>query len=244
MRLVEDGALSLTTRGAFGARRRSSADRRAASRSSTCSRTGRGSATTSTRSSTSTSRSTCSLSRPSGSPRQRRISQILEGHPQKFPPGERFAYSNSGYVVLALIAERVATTSVPRPRPRPRLRARRDGRHGLPSLGRAPRRARRSGTCRSTGSGGRTSSTSPYAAAAMAGSTRPPRTLRRSGARSSRARSSTRRRSRTCSESEALRARTAATGWASGFRSGDARYDSRAAIPEFASPPSTTRTAS
>jgi CubicO group peptidase (beta-lactamase class C family) len=36
---------------------------------------------------------------------------VLDGHLQKFPPGERFAYSNSGYVVLALIAERVAATS-------------------------------------------------------------------------------------------------------------------------------------
>jgi CubicO group peptidase (beta-lactamase class C family) len=33
---------------------------------------------------------------------------VLDGHPTKFAPGERFAYSNSGYVVLALIAERVA----------------------------------------------------------------------------------------------------------------------------------------
>src|SRR3954447_6886247 len=33
---------------------------------------------------------------------------VLDGHPQKFPPGERFAYCNSGYVLLALIAERVA----------------------------------------------------------------------------------------------------------------------------------------
>lgn len=32
----------------------------------------------------------------------------LEGFPQKFPPGERFAYCNGGYVVLALIAERVS----------------------------------------------------------------------------------------------------------------------------------------
>jgi CubicO group peptidase (beta-lactamase class C family) len=32
----------------------------------------------------------------------------LDGHPQKFPPGERFAYCNSGYVVLALLAERAA----------------------------------------------------------------------------------------------------------------------------------------
>jgi len=31
---------------------------------------------------------------------------VLDGHPAKFPPGERFSYSNGGYVVLALIAER------------------------------------------------------------------------------------------------------------------------------------------
>jgi len=33
--------------------------------------------------------------------------RVLEGHPAKFAPGERFAYCNSGYVVLALVAERV-----------------------------------------------------------------------------------------------------------------------------------------
>ncbi|SNX55913.1 CubicO group peptidase (beta-lactamase class C family) [Streptomyces sp. TLI_55] len=33
---------------------------------------------------------------------------VLHGYPAKFPPGERFSYCNSGYVVLALIAERVA----------------------------------------------------------------------------------------------------------------------------------------
>lgn len=32
----------------------------------------------------------------------------LDGFPQKFPPGERFAYCNGGYMVLALIAERVS----------------------------------------------------------------------------------------------------------------------------------------
>jgi CubicO group peptidase (beta-lactamase class C family) len=32
----------------------------------------------------------------------------LDGHPQKFAPDERFAYCNSGYVVLALLAERAA----------------------------------------------------------------------------------------------------------------------------------------
>ncbi len=33
---------------------------------------------------------------------------VLDGHATKFPPGERFAYSNGGYVVLALIAERAS----------------------------------------------------------------------------------------------------------------------------------------
>jgi CubicO group peptidase (beta-lactamase class C family) len=32
--------------------------------------------------------------------------RVLDGHAQKFPPGEQFAYSNAGYVVLALVAER------------------------------------------------------------------------------------------------------------------------------------------
>ena len=31
---------------------------------------------------------------------------ILDGHRQKFPPGERFSYCNGGFVVLAVIAER------------------------------------------------------------------------------------------------------------------------------------------
>ncbi len=33
---------------------------------------------------------------------------ILDGHPTKFPAGDGFSYCNGGYVVLALIAERVA----------------------------------------------------------------------------------------------------------------------------------------
>jgi CubicO group peptidase (beta-lactamase class C family) len=33
---------------------------------------------------------------------------VLDGHPRKFAPGKRFAYSNGGYVVLALIAERAS----------------------------------------------------------------------------------------------------------------------------------------
>ena len=34
--------------------------------------------------------------------------RVLDGYPAKFPPGERFSYCNSGYVVLALIAERAS----------------------------------------------------------------------------------------------------------------------------------------
>jgi len=34
--------------------------------------------------------------------------QALDGYPMKFAPGERFSYNNSAFVVLALIAERVA----------------------------------------------------------------------------------------------------------------------------------------
>ena len=33
---------------------------------------------------------------------------VLDGHAAKFAPGERFSYCNGGYVVLALIAERVS----------------------------------------------------------------------------------------------------------------------------------------
>ena len=36
--------------------------------------------------------------------------RVLDGHPMTFAPGERFAYSNGGYVVLALIAERISGT--------------------------------------------------------------------------------------------------------------------------------------
>ena len=33
---------------------------------------------------------------------------VLDGHPMKHEPGERFNYCNGGYVVLALLAERAA----------------------------------------------------------------------------------------------------------------------------------------
>ena len=35
---------------------------------------------------------------------------MLEGRPQKFAPGDRFSYCNQGFVVLALVIERVAGT--------------------------------------------------------------------------------------------------------------------------------------
>jgi len=36
---------------------------------------------------------------------------VLDGYPQAFPPGERFAYCNGGFVVLALLAERASGVS-------------------------------------------------------------------------------------------------------------------------------------
>jgi CubicO group peptidase (beta-lactamase class C family) len=36
---------------------------------------------------------------------------VLDGHPSMFAPGERFAYNNGGFVVLALIAERAGGVS-------------------------------------------------------------------------------------------------------------------------------------
>jgi CubicO group peptidase (beta-lactamase class C family) len=33
---------------------------------------------------------------------------VLDGHPTSFPPGDRFAYNNGGYMVLALLAERAS----------------------------------------------------------------------------------------------------------------------------------------
>ena len=67
---------------------------------------------------------------------------VLDGYDTAFPPGERFAYNNGGYVVLALIAER--TSGVPFHE----LVHRRvcdtggHGRHRVPALRRAPRTRR------------------------------------------------------------------------------------------------------
>ena len=37
--------------------------------------------------------------------------RVLDGHPGKFEPGERFSYCNGGYVVLGLLAERASRRS-------------------------------------------------------------------------------------------------------------------------------------
>ena len=39
--------------------------------------------------------------------------RVLDGRPRVFAPGERFTYTNSGYVLLAVLAERAAGTDLP-----------------------------------------------------------------------------------------------------------------------------------
>jgi CubicO group peptidase (beta-lactamase class C family) len=36
---------------------------------------------------------------------------VLDGYPQRFPPGQRFSYNNGGYVLLALMAQRASGVS-------------------------------------------------------------------------------------------------------------------------------------
>ena len=67
---------------------------------------------------------------------------VLDGHPMKFAAGERFAYCNSGYVVLALIVERGEWRAVSRRRSPARLRAGGNARHGVPALRRIARQRR------------------------------------------------------------------------------------------------------
>ena len=105
---------------------------------------------------------------------------VLGGHPAKFAPGERFSYCNGGYVVLALIAERVSGVPFPElVRQRvafPRACATPSS-CGPTSCPAAPRPA----TCPSRACRGRTCSTCRSAAAGTAGSTPPSRTSAPSG---------------------------------------------------------------
>ena len=93
-----------------------------------------------------------------------------------YPPGERFTYCNAGYVVLALIAERVSVSAASTSWSIERV-CRRAGlmEHGVPPLRRIPARTAL-GYVESTASGRATSSISPCAAAATAASTPRPRT--------------------------------------------------------------------
>ena len=109
---------------------------------------------------------------------------VLDGHPTKFAAGSEFTYCNGGFVVLALIAERVS--GVPFHDLVEQRVCRRRGWSTPHSSGRTTSRARpRSATCTSTASCAATSSISPFAATATAGSTRPPPTSRCCGGRSS-----------------------------------------------------------
>ncbi len=67
---------------------------------------------------------------------------ILDGYPTKFPAGERFSYCNGAFVVLALIAERVAGRSYHDLVRETGLLPRRDVGHRLPPLRRAARHRR------------------------------------------------------------------------------------------------------
>ena len=59
---------------------------------------------------------------------------VLDGHPQAFAPGERFAYNNAGFVVLAILAERASGTAFVDLVQQRVLRSRRHDRHRLPAL--------------------------------------------------------------------------------------------------------------
>ena len=62
---------------------------------------------------------------------------VLDGHPAAFAPGERFAYNNGGYVVLAILAERAGGVPYRDLVRRARLPASRHARHGVPEVRRA-----------------------------------------------------------------------------------------------------------
>ena len=100
---------------------------------------------------------------------------MLDGHPTKFAPGERFSYCNGGYVLLALLAERASGVPFHELVGAARLRAGRDARHRRSCAPTSCPSGRRSATSQPTGSA-RTSSTCRCAAPATAASTRRRRT--------------------------------------------------------------------
>ena len=96
---------------------------------------------------------------------------VLDGFPMKFEPGEDFAYCNGGFMVLALIAERVGGSSfhdlVHQRVCEPAGMV--DSEFFAPT---SSPDVPRSGTSRSTGCGAATSFICPFEAMAMAGSRR------------------------------------------------------------------------
>ena len=137
----------------------------------------------------------------------------LDGFPTKFPAGARFSYCNGGFVVLALIAERVSGQPF-----HDLLAERVFTKAGMPDTA-----FLRSDSCPAerhsaiSTTGARTCSTSPCAGTATAVPTPRPRTSARSGRRCSRAGSSARTGRSGCWPC-AARCPTGrrATGWASG----------------------------
>ena len=124
---------------AFGARRRSAADRRRRDRRAPAGpslghrrlpRRGRGRRRQRLRD----ARARCTSSR-----RPRSTSRCSTATRTAFPPGERFAYNNGGYVVLALIAERASGEPFHELVRRRVCEPAGHGRHRVPALGRAPR---------------------------------------------------------------------------------------------------------
>ena len=101
---------------------------------------------------------------------------VLDGHPTKFAPDERFGYCNGGYVVLALIAERASGTPFHELVRERVCEPAGMHRHGVSALGRASRahRARLSRSRRRIAQ--QHASTCRFAAPATAVSTRPRRT--------------------------------------------------------------------
>ena len=165
---------------------------------------------------------------------------VLDGHASKFVPGERFAYCNGGFVVLALIAERASGV------PFHELVAQRVCRPaGLTDTeflrsDELPGRTA-TGYVQVTASGGRTSSTSRCGAAATAESTRRPPTSARSGGRSSPVGSSPRSGSRRWCAPVATRRHTrSVTGLASGSTRRATPSSWKGATPECRSAPCTT----
>ena len=107
--LVEDGVLELATTRAVGARRRPAADRRRRDRRAPAGpplrhrRLPRRGAP-----GDDVDRLRAAGPGPRAGRRPRSTSRCSTGTRPQFPPGERFAYCNGGYVVLALIAERAS----------------------------------------------------------------------------------------------------------------------------------------